>query len=113
MRSNGEPTPLPDGNAPAVSAASGLGTGGGAGVFTPIGSGWGNVECQIGASPSASGSVTLVFPSAPPAMFVSGDMSFGTVTGSLVGSTLTISWSGGNLKPGSRPKLHYEWNTSS
>ena len=97
--------------APQISGTSGLGTGGGAGVQTPDGSGWGNVIVKMGRNPSTGGSVSLTFSSVPPAMFVSGPEEMGTVTQSLLGSVLTILWT---AKPpaNSTCVLSYEWNVS-
>lgn len=104
-------------NAPVVSSTTGLGTGGGAGVFTPIGSGFGRIDVQVGSgSISATPQIVLSFPSAnPPTLF------FGcpdampnqnlTVTGQGT-QTMTLSWTGLNLRPNSKHVVTYEWATS-
>jgi hypothetical protein len=112
MRQYGEVPPwLAADNTPQVSAVTGLGTGGGAGVQTPDSSGFGRVEMQVGSNPSAGGSVALTFPSTPPTLFVSGSEGLGTVTQATVGNVVTVSWTGTpRLK--SKQHIHYEWSAS-
>lgn len=114
MRQYGELPPwLAALNTPKVSAVTGLGTGGGAGVDTADSGGFGDVSVFVGPGVLAAGSVALTFPSTPPTLFVSGDEAFGTVTQATVSNVVTISWSGGRLIPGSKAyRLHYEWNLS-
>jgi len=105
------PSPLAASNTPGVSATTGLGTGGGAGVQTPDSGNFGDVFVYAGSGVATSGSVALTFPGTPPAMFISGDPLFGTITQATVGSVLTISWTGATLKARSTPYvLHYEWD---
>ena len=100
-------------NTPAVSATTGLGTGGGASVQTPDSGGFGEVLVRGGVGVATSGSVALTFPSTPPTLFVSGDQEFGTITQATVGDVVTISWTGGTMIPRDRLyQLHYEWESS-
>jgi hypothetical protein len=115
MRQFGEVPPwLSTAAAPAVSAASGLGTGGGAGVQTTDGQGFGEVRIVTGNNPSAGGSVTLTFPQQPPVLFLAGDEGFGALSapnndGAHI--TFVISWAT-TLPPNRRLRIHYEWNVS-
>jgi hypothetical protein len=112
MRSAYEPAPwLAPLNTPSVSAATGLGTGGGAGVQTPDSSGFGSVVVIIGTGWTSNGSVALQFPSTPPNLFLSGSQSFGTLSQNTVGNVVTISWIGASFVPG-RHLLQYEWSVS-
>ncbi len=100
-------------NTPAVSATTGLGTGGGASVQTPDSGGFGDVLVRAGSGVLAAGSVALTFLSAPPTLFISGDEEFGTITQATVADVVTISWTGGTMIARDRPyRLHYEWETS-
>jgi hypothetical protein len=112
MRQYGEVPPwLAAANTPAVSATTGLGTGGGASVQTPDSGGFGEVFLQIGSNPSAGGSVALTFPSTPPTLFVSGSEELGTVTQATVSNVVTVTWAGTpRLK--SKQQIDYEWASS-
>lgn len=116
LRNAYEPIPwLAADNTPAVSATSGLGTGGGAGVQTPDSSGFGDIYVYVGAGVATSGSVALTFPNTPPTLFISADQAFGTLTQATVSDVVTISWTGAAFKsPGGGKKynIHYEWLTS-
>lgn len=119
MRSFGSVPPvLSVAQPPAVSAVTGLGTGGGAGVQSKgspsDGQGFGSVEIIAGSNPSAGGSVTLIFPALPPLLFIAGTDEFGTITAPNndgAHTTITINWTG-TLKPGQRYSLAYEWSVS-
>lgn len=113
MRQYGEVPPwLSTAAAPQVKTVAGIGTGGGAGVQTKDGQGFGEVILRSGSNPSAGGNVVLQFPQTPPTLFISGDEEFGvlTVTGQTT-TTVTISWAT-TLPPSRRLRLHYEWNAS-
>ena len=112
MRQYGEVPPwLSTAAAPAVSATTGLGTGGGAGVQTKDGQGFGTVEIVAGNNAAVGGSVVLAFPSLPPLMFFSTTDAFGALSSANNPSTsITISWTA-QLKPG-RHIINYEWAVS-
>ena len=115
MRQFGEVPPvLSTVPAPVVASVTGLGTGGGAGVSTPDGQGFGKVNVMAGVGPSAAGNVVLNSASNWPQMFVSGELSFGALTVSGTGTTsLTIAWTAANLKNPTKPyELYYEWFSS-
>lgn len=115
MRNANVPKPVASGsNVPAVKATTGLGAGGGAGVYAPEqNSGFGAVLVYPGKNPATSGSVTLTFPQTPPTLFVSGSENFGTVSQSTVGNDVTFSWASANLTTGSpHYRLSYEWAVS-
>jgi hypothetical protein len=104
-----QPPVLAAANTPAVSATTGLGTGGGASITTPFSGGSGDVLIQVGSNPSAGGTVALTFPSTPPALFISGSEGLGTVSQATVGDVVTITWTG-TPRLGSRQSIHYEWS---
>lgn len=115
MRQKGAVAPwLAASNTPAVSAVTGLGTGGGAAVQTPDSSGFGEILVYPGAAPSAGGSVAITFPSTPPTLFIVGDDEFGPVTQATVSKTVTITWTASHFvsKRTAPYVLHYEWATS-
>lgn len=116
MRKAYEPIPwLAALNTPAISAATGLGTGGGAGVQTSDSSGFGDVFIYIGPGFTANGTIALTFPSAPPTLFISGDAAFGTLSQATVGNVVTISWTAASFPSPGRAKrhlIHYEWSLS-
>lgn len=114
MRNAYEPIPwlATPANPPGVSAAVGLGTGGGAGVFTPDGSGFGVIELQMGSNPSAGGHVDLKFAQAPPTLFFSGSEGLGNLTVTNQGTTtVTVTWDG-TPRLGSKQRIQYEWSVS-
>lgn len=117
MRQYGEVPPwLAAVNTPAVSATSGLGTGGGAAVQTQGSSGFGSVDVFAGVGVAASGSVTVVFPNGnpPPGLFWGADEAFGAI--SVDNSTpgqFVVSWTAAKMIPRSqRYLLRYEWSVS-
>lgn len=115
MRKAYEPIPLNAGSPPAVASATGLGTGGGASVWTPFGSGWGYIECTIGKNPASAGSIFLTFPTAPPTLFFSSSEPFGALTAGGQGTTnMTLSFTGAALggSVGRRLRINFEWNVS-
>lgn len=114
MRRAYEPIPwLATPNPPRVSATTGLGTRGGAGISSPIpGSGVGHVNIYTGTNPAVGGSVTLAFATAPPTLFVSGSEGLGPLVVTGQGTTaVTITWP---LQPqrSTRQSIHYEWAVS-
>ncbi len=119
MRQYGEvPPTLSTAQPPAVSAVTGLGTGGGAGIYSggspSDGQGFGSVQIVAGSNPSVGGSVTLVFPQQPPLLFISGNGEFGTITAPNndgAHTTIAINWTG-QLRPGEKFQLNYEWAVS-
>lgn len=113
MRQYGEVPPvLSTALAPAISAATGLGTGGGAGVQTPDGQGWGAVIVRAGPGAPAGGSLTLVYPQTPPAMFYGPSEAFGTLAVAGQGTTThVLSWTG-TLTPNQPHRIAYEWGSS-
>jgi len=116
MRQYGEvPAWLSTAAAPKVSAVSGLGTGGGAGVFTADGQCFGTVEIQAGSNPSNGGSVTLVFAQQPPVMFFSPNRDgMGTLVATDndgAHTTIVLTWSG-RLAVGQKYSISYEWAVS-
>lgn len=115
MRNAYEPIPiLATPNPPGVSATSGLGTGGGAGIFSFIpASGSGFVEVVTGSNPSAAGGVNLRFASAPPTLFFSFPEAFGAVTITNQGTTtVSLAWLAAALLPNHRYRFAYEWAVS-
>jgi len=115
MKSKYEPVPvLAASNNPVVLSATGLGTGGGASLFAPQ-TGLGDIKLFVGKGYSASGNVALQFPSAPPALYISGDEQFGPLTQSTVGNVVTISWTAARFSSPSSTEtfnIHFEWNSS-
>lgn len=112
MRQYGELPPwLSTAAAPAVSAVTGLGTGGGAGVQTKDGQGFGEVCIVAGSNPSVGGSVVLAFAQVPPLMFFGAADGFGVLTATNNPSAaITLTWTA-QLKPG-RHVIAYEWSNS-
>lgn len=111
MRQYGEVPPwLATNNTPKIGAATGLGTGGGAGVTTPDSSGFGDIDVIIGPGYVTPITIALVFPSVPPAMFFAGDDAFGTISQVTVGNVITLTCSGGMIS--SSLNIHYEWTLS-
>ena len=110
MRQAGNaPGVLAAANPPAVSAATGLGTGGGASVRVDDPS-EGAIVLRAGLDATTGGSVTLKFASAPPTLFIAGHDGFGTVSVSGQGTTtVTVNWTG-KLAAGEH-RLAYEWAT--
>lgn len=115
MRQYGEVPPwLAANNTPAVSATTGLGTGGGASVQTPDSGGFGDINVSVGRGATAAGSIALTFPSAPATLFIAADEAFGPITQATVADVVTISWTAANFVAGnSKPyRIHYEWAVS-
>lgn len=114
MRQYGEVPPWKAAeNTPKVSATSGLGTGGGAGVQTPDSGGFGNVRVKVGLGFSAVWSVVLTFPSAPQTLFISGDDAFGPITQTVNGNDVTLSGNAATFGlTGKYYHLTYEWSVS-
>lgn len=116
MRNAYEPPPwLAALNTPAVQGATGLGTGGGASLFTTDSGGFGDIRLFAGPGFTAAGSVALAFPNAPPTLFISGANDFGPLTQATVGNVVTISWTAFAPKsPGGTKAydIHYEWSVS-
>lgn len=118
MRQYGEVPPwLSSAAAPAVTSTSGLGTGGGAGVFSEDGQGFGRILVNPGKSPSASGNVVITFPATPPLLFIapSDPDDFGTFTvtnNDGAHTSITLSWTGAKLVGGKKYTIAYEWNVS-
>lgn len=120
MRQYGEVPPvLSTAQPPAVSATTGLGTGGGAGVHSKgspsDGQGFGVINLVVGSNPSVGGSVTVIFAQQPPLLFIApnGD-GLGTITApNNDGShtTITINWSA-QPRANSRMAIDYEWASS-
>jgi len=80
---------------PAVASTTGLGTGGGAGVENVVNGGQsGDVLIKIGPDYSAAGSIALDFLAPVSTCMVTGDQAFGALSTSIVGSVVTISWTG-------------------
>jgi hypothetical protein len=102
-------------NIPLVVSATGLGSGGGAGVGGNADSAWGQLRVFVGLAPSASGTIVLQWPVAPPAaaggIFCAADWASLVVT---QGNPLTIAWTATQpLVQSFRPLLlAYEWNVS-
>jgi len=118
MRQYGEVPPvLSTAQPPAVSATTGLGTGGGAAVQSKgspsDGQGFGHINIQAGSNPSASWSITLSFPQTPPTLFFAGD-SGAALTFTVSGQgTQTITLSGSTaFGPNRRHTIAYEWSVS-
>lgn len=102
------PAPNAADNTPKVSAVTGLGTGGGAGVQTPDSGNFGQVDINVGSNPSVGGSVDLTFPSTPPTLFIAGSQDLGAVSQSTLVNVVTISWAGQPQKL-TKQTIHYEW----
>lgn len=101
------PSPNAAANTPKVSAVTGLGTKGGAGVQTADSGNFGDIYVYPDIDAATGGSVSLTFPSTPPTLFISGSEGFGTITQNTTLFVVTISWTG-KPKP-YRHQLHYEW----
>jgi hypothetical protein len=116
MRQYGEVPPwLAANNTPAVVSATGLGTGGGAGISTPDSSGFGDINVQVGKNYSTSWNIVLNFPLFVVTFFVAAEDAFGTITQSTAGNQLTISGTGAHFAGAGNGKLfkiHYEWSVS-
>ncbi len=117
MKSAYEPIPwLATPNPPVVSATTGLGTGGGAGVHKGDDNGFGHVDVFVGPGYTAAGNVALQFPNTPPTLFLSADAGFGAIAQATVGNVVTISWTAANWNVpnalGGPKKIHYEWAVS-
>lgn len=112
MRQYGEVPPVLNTDpAPAVSGLTGLGTGGGAGVSTRDGTGFGEVMLQVGSNPSVGGNVSITFASTPPTLFISGSEGLGTLTQATSGNIVTITWTRAP-RANSRERIQYEWFSS-
>lgn len=101
---------------PAVSAATGLGTGGGAGVQSKgspsDGQGFGHVDIQVGPNPATGGSIVLQFPTTPPTMVYLPDTVFaGFAVAGQGTQTHTLTWTNA-LLPNQRRRIDYEWSVS-
>lgn len=96
-------------NTPQVSAVTGLGAGGGAGVQTPDSGGFGEVRLLAGSNPSEGGSIDLTFPDTPPALFIAGSEGLGTLGQSTTDNVVTITWDGTPVA-GTVQTIHYEWS---
>lgn len=95
--------------APAVSAATGLGTGGGAAVQAEDDPTDARVRVIAGPNAAIGGSVTLKFAAAPPTLAVMGSDRFGTISVTGQGTTsVTISWTA-KLAQGEHT-LAFEWS---
>ena len=80
---------------PIIATASGLGTGGGAGVENVVGGGQsGDVLVKVGPDYSPSGSIAMDFSAPVSTCMISGDQAFGAISSSIAGSVVTISWTG-------------------
>ena len=95
---------------PAISATTGLGTGGGAAV-QPTDPSEGVIRVLAGPNASAGGSVTLTFAVSPPTLFVGGaGDKFGAISIAGQGTTsVTVSWTA--QLPQGEHRLDYEWAT--
>jgi hypothetical protein len=104
------PQTLAANNVPAIGTVSGADS-----AFVEIGQtngSQGYIEVNAGASPGAGGSLTLVFPSTPPTLFIAGNPDqFGTITQATVSNTVTISWTG-TMKKNTRGRMSWQWATS-
>jgi hypothetical protein len=107
--------PPNQGNTPAVLAATGLGAGGGAGLSGNSDSAGGHVRLFVGLGPSASGTLSLQWPVAPPAA-AGGIVCFADWATLAVaqGNPLVITWTAiAPLVPNSRPlRLDYQWTVA-
>jgi hypothetical protein len=104
------------GSPPAVSAATGLGPGGGAYVRNH-GSGadqsQGVVVVQVGTPPAASGTINLLFPIAPAAGQYWTAADWATLTPTIAGNQLQLAWAATRtLVAGERLLLPYQWTVS-
>lgn len=106
------PQTLAANNVPAVSATTGLGTGGGAGVQPGQTNGsQGTVNILTGSNPSTGGTVALTFPSTPPTLFVAGSEAFGTISQGTVGNVVTLTWTA-KLQAATRHRIAFQWATN-
>lgn len=119
MRQYGEVPPwLGAKPAPQITSVSGVGenAGGGAGVQTQDGSGFGHIEVMMGKSAIAAGQIVLTFSVAPPVLFFSGAEMFGPLTitnNDGAHTSITIAWTRpGSYIVGKRYDIHYEWSVS-
>lgn len=100
---------------PAVSSATGLGTGGGAGVQSQLaptdGQGAGFVELSAGVDAATGGSIVLTYPQTPPTMFYSAPEALPGFSVAGQGTTThTLSWTG--KPPAGRHRIAYQWSVS-
>lgn len=116
MRQYGEVPPvLSTIPAPTLSAVTGLGTGGGAGVFAPGNSGYGYIDVMAGADATTGGSLVMNFAGgvAPPTLFLSAPATFGTLTITNNATTaITVAWSGKPSSANPKHRITYEWAVS-
>lgn len=108
MRQAGETKAIPGSVAPPkVSAATGLGTGGGASVQSELAD-EGRIVLVAGGNASVGGSVTLKFAAIPPSLFIGAHDGFGAVSVAGQGTTtVTLTWTA-KLAPGVH-HMTYEW----
>lgn len=116
MRQYGSVPPiLSTAQAPAVSAATGLGTGG-AGVQSQgspsDGQGFGQVVVTAGLNAAVGGSVVLSYGSIPPTMFYAPSEAFqGFAVAGQGTATHTLTWTN-QLSPNQPHRIAYEWSVS-
>lgn len=101
------------GQAPAVASVTGFGTGSGAGLRnngSDADQSQGLVAIKVGLAPAGTGTVVLVFPAAPPALFYAADWASLTSSGT---TTQTITWTANRpLVTGETLLLAYQWLVS-
>lgn len=111
MKSAYQPAPiLAPPNPAAVKSDTGLGTKGGAGLWKSNSGGEWDILLRADTDATQGGNVVIQFASPPPALFVSTIDAFGTLSQSLVGNQLTVSWTG---RPyAGNHTLRIEWASS-
>ena len=101
------------GGAPVVSAATGFGPGAGAMIRnqgSDADQSQGLIAAKVGLAPSGTGTVVIVFASAPPAMFYAADWATITAAGT---TTQTLTWTATrSLIPGEVLLIAYQWAVS-
>lgn len=106
------PQTLAANNVPAVSATTGLGTGGGASVQPGQTNGsQGYVEVLAGSNPSTGGTVALTFPNTPPTLFIAASDGFGTLSQGAVGNVVTLTWTA-KIQASKRHRIAYQWSVN-
>lgn len=113
MNSAGKARPVVTNAAPAVSSATGLGTGGGAGVAENLGDGWGEINVKAGQGATSGPVLVLKYGTTPMTMTYAHESDLGTLVISGQGTaTHTLTFSNAKLTAGAVYRVGYEWGVS-
>lgn len=117
MRQYGEvPALLSTASPPAVSSATGLGTGGGVGLDARLspngGQSFGQFLVYAGQDAAVGGSLVITYAQTPPTMFYAPSEAFtGFAVAGQGTTTHTLTWSN-KLSPNKPHQIGYEWSVS-